>query len=74
MMSETLYVIWSFEHRAWWGVNHCGYVENFADAGRYSAIEAGAIVTNSVMGEEVALCVGIVERNGAPTVKSLWEV
>lgn len=69
---NTQYVVWSFEHRQWWRANHSGYTPYLADAGRYSAEEAGAIVTQSVMGEEVALLLQTAEMNGAPTVRGLW--
>jgi len=73
VMDKIKYVIWSFEHQAWWGPCRLGYVKQLSHAGRYCATEAGKIVTNSILGEEVALCEVIAERNGAPTVKSLWE-
>jgi hypothetical protein len=44
------YLIWSFEHGRWWNPNHSGYTSDITKAGRYSAQQAGAIVTNSVMG------------------------
>lgn len=66
------YVIWSFEHHAWWGPGQAGYTWTLARAGRYSAVEAGEIVTNSVLGEEVAILVQVAERNGPPTVQGLW--
>jgi len=66
------YVIWSFEHGQWWGPGHCGYTDYLSEAGRYTAREAGEIVTNSVMGEEVTIHQRTAEINGAPTVKGLW--
>lgn len=38
------YVIWSFEHRAWWKRAKWGYSDALADAGRYPKDEADAIV------------------------------
>ena len=38
-MSELqgdVYVIWSNEHRMWWGPGRCGYTEHYNEAGRYS--------------------------------------
>ena len=67
------YVIWSFEHDQWWGPNHSGYTPDLSAAGRYYAPEAGAIVTGSVMGEEVAIHVKTAELYGRPTVSSLWD-
>ena len=63
-MSE--YVIWSFEHRAWWGPSHRGYTPHLDDAGRYSKRDAGDIVTSSVWCEEVAMLVAVAEQNGHP--------
>lgn len=37
------YVVWSNEHRAWWGPNRCGYTLSIAKAGRYSREEALSI-------------------------------
>lgn len=41
------YVIWSNEHRAFWGPNWCGYVELFADAGLYTREQADKILEQS---------------------------
>jgi hypothetical protein len=35
-----LWVVWSFEHSAWWGPGRFGYVSDLALAGRYSKAEA----------------------------------
>jgi hypothetical protein len=37
------YLIWSFEHNAWWGPNEVGYVKNIEKAGRYSLAGAERI-------------------------------
>lgn len=34
------YLVWSNEHRAWWGKDHCGYTRIIANAGRYDRDEA----------------------------------
>ena len=34
------YVVWSNEHRMWWGSNHAGYCSKLATAGRYSREDA----------------------------------
>lgn len=57
-----MYVIWSYEHNAWWAPNERGYTEDLERAGRYSAEDAGRIVTNSVMLEEIAIEVRYLER------------
>ena len=61
------YVIWSFEHDAWWGPDHCGYTTLLATAGRYTAEEAGKIVTNSVWCEEIAVVEQVAQDWGPPT-------
>ena len=33
--TDATYVIWSNEHRAWWGPDRRGYCSRLADAGRY---------------------------------------
>lgn len=37
------WLIWSNEHRAWWGPERCGYPHNFVAAGRYTLTAARAI-------------------------------
>ena len=39
-MTDTLYLIWSHEHSAWWGPDRCGYVQSIAKAGLYPHSEA----------------------------------
>jgi len=39
----TVYLIWSNEHRAWWGPDSRGYVRGVKQAGSYSRKEALAI-------------------------------
>lgn len=34
------YLIWSNEHKSWWGANHRDYTNNIDFAGRYSEEEA----------------------------------
>lgn len=34
------YLIWSNEHRAWWGPNNAGYTTSLQRAGRYSRNDA----------------------------------
>jgi len=67
-----LYVIWSFEHRAWWRPARAGYTEELAEAGRYNPVEAGEIVTGSILAEEVAIVEQVALGRGAPTVSGLW--
>lgn len=42
--TDQKWLIWSFEHDAWWGKNHRGYVTNIKKAGRYDYVEALEIV------------------------------
>lgn len=49
-MSE--YVVWSNEHRAWWGPSHAGYRAKLADAGRYTRDDALAICHGARGGRE----------------------
>lgn len=34
------WLIYSFEHRAWWAKDRCGYVDKRENAGRYTLEEA----------------------------------
>jgi len=67
------YVIWSFEHKAWWAPNRYGYTRLLDEAGRYTQAEADAIVAdaNLVPGteHERALTVDEAQRHGPPTVQ-----
>jgi hypothetical protein len=40
---ETMWVVWSNEHHAYWRPNSAGYTRRIEDAGRYSYDEARAI-------------------------------
>ena len=60
------YLIWSYEHDAWWGPNHCGYTNDLEQAGRYSAVDTGEIVTRSIMMEELAVPEFIAVKSGKP--------
>jgi hypothetical protein len=40
MAEEKNYVVWSNEHRSWWGPNNAGYCTRLDAAGRYSRDEA----------------------------------
>jgi hypothetical protein len=50
-----VYLIWSNEHGLWWGRGSCGYVQSFADAGRYSRVEALKICANEIPGTAARL-------------------
>lgn len=42
-MNDT-YLIWSFEHDAWWAPRERGYTRDWTEAGRYSRERAAEIV------------------------------
>ena len=63
------FVIWSYEHSAWWRPNHCGYTDSLDAAGRYDAKEAGVIVIDTLYGggiSEIAMTEHHAEKLGAP--------
>lgn len=41
------YLIWSNEHRAWWGPSRSGYTVSVAEAGRYTKETAEEIVEDA---------------------------
>jgi len=41
------YLVWSFEHNAWWKTGRRGYTTNIADAGKYSIEEAEKICSQA---------------------------
>lgn len=47
MSTARVYVIWSFEHDAWWRPARCGYTPDLAEAGRYSEHDAFGIVAEA---------------------------
>lgn len=48
MSAEALeYVIWSFEHGAYWRPAECGYTRALAEAGRYSQADAERIIASA---------------------------
>lgn len=44
------YLIWSNEHKRWWGPDHAGYEPRVENAGHYSRKEALEICTNAIPG------------------------
>ena len=47
MTSDHGYVIWSFEHHAWWRAGRVGYTSRLEHAGLYSRAEAERIVRDA---------------------------
>jgi hypothetical protein len=45
-----MWVIWSEEHRAWWGAARWGYVPQLTKAGRYTEAVAREIVERANIG------------------------
>lgn len=47
-MDVDVYLVWSNEHRAWWGPGEHGYVRELKRAGRYSRVQALAICRRAI--------------------------
>jgi hypothetical protein len=45
---QPLYLVWSNEHRGWWGPGRRGYVREVSRAGRYSYKQAIEICRNAL--------------------------
>lgn len=43
MSMPDRYLIWSFEHNSWWGLNERGYVRDWKEAGVYPRARAEEI-------------------------------
>lgn len=48
--ADGVYLIWSNEHRAWWGSDRAGYVSRLSQAGRYSQADALLVCTHAIPG------------------------
>jgi hypothetical protein len=48
-LNESMYVIWSNEHRGWWRIGRNGYTRNLREAGHYMRDEALAICREAIM-------------------------
>ena len=57
MSEDDRWLIWSYEHDAWWRPGAWGYTRELAEAGRYSGAEAERIIqrANVVTLSEVAV-------------------
>jgi hypothetical protein len=51
----SVYLIWSNEHRAWWGPGRAGYERRVEDAGSYSREEALDICADAIPGTSLEL-------------------
>lgn len=40
MSDQFQWLVWSYEHDAWWAPGRCGYVSDWQRAGRYRYTEA----------------------------------
>lgn len=67
-MMPDAYVIWSFEHKAWWGPDRRGYTLRLSEAGRYDKLAAEDIVADANIGalNEQMVPVAVAERFGPP--------
>lgn len=66
-MRDSLFLIWSWEHLAWWAPAQQGYTDKLAKAGRYSWEEAAEITVGHIpAGEEVAMLEVEAMQRGAP--------
>lgn len=44
------WVVWSYEHDAWWAPNRCGYTKSLTSAGIYTEAEAREIEADANRG------------------------
>ena len=44
---HTMFLIWSFEHRAWWRPNSSGYTQSIDEAGAYMLEDALQLCTGA---------------------------
>jgi hypothetical protein len=69
-LSAGAYVIWSFEHEAWWRPGRWGYTRELAEAGHYTQAEAAQIVVNanchSPQCNETMLLLSEAQASGSP--------
>ena len=71
-MKDQIFVIWSWEHLAWWTPNRCGYTEDLTLAGRYTFDEAADITVGHIpAGEEIAVVEAEALQRGRPRIYSL---
>lgn len=47
--AETVYLLWSLKHGAWWASNDCGYTSHVRHAARYRAQDAAWRVTRAAL-------------------------
>ena len=47
--TERNYLIWSNEHRAWWGSSRCGYSPGVMGAGQYTRDQAIGICRDALL-------------------------
>jgi hypothetical protein len=52
LRADVTYVVWSNEHKCWWGPNRAGYCSRLDDAGRYTRDEALKICVNARGGRQ----------------------
>ena len=66
-MSDAVYVIWSFEHDAWWRPDGYGYTPRLDEAGRYDERTARDIISEAnrydPIPHEMAVILAAAERD-----------
>lgn len=50
MSLDGIYLIWSHEHRAWWGPGGMGYVQSMSEAGHYTRERALLLCAKAIPG------------------------
>jgi len=70
--APAIWVVWSFEHGAWWGPGRWGYVAELREAGRFTQREAEQIEreANVVAVNERALAWVEAQRHGSPVISA----
>ena len=68
-MRQEIFVIWSWEHLAWWAPNREGYTESLEQAGHYTFEDAAEITVVHIPAvEEIAVLLQEAEQRGQPRV------
>ena len=68
-MNTNTFVVWSWEHRAWWRADRKGYTESLNEAGHYTFDEAADITVGHIpAGEEIAMLYEEAKQRGQPRV------
>lgn len=65
-LDESVYLIWSIEHEAWWAPNELGYTSVINEAGWYLVDDAKRILQHANSNEinEIAIPLRMLHRMG----------